>query len=128
MTHESLTPAQQADALWKATQKLKLALAKLEPLKAEIAALETELLRSMLVSKTESLGTKNTTVAIKRTTFGDLKDDRAFFAYVAREGAWDLVRKQVNTGAAKERWEAGIEIPGVERATRVDLSITTRKK
>jgi hypothetical protein len=37
------------------------------------------------------------------------------------------VRKQVNVGAARLRWEDNLVIPGVAKGTRVDLSVTTRK-
>jgi hypothetical protein len=116
-----------AGNLWKAQQKLKAAKAKLAPLETVVDGLEKELLHAMVAGKLESVASKEATVSLKRTEFIELLDDKAFFAYVARKKAWDLVRKQVNVGAARLRWEDGIDIPGTQRGVRVDLSVTTRK-
>ena len=116
-----------AKALWKAQQTVKKAEAKLRPLKDAAAALEQELLDAMLKAKLESVAVKEATISLKRTTFAELYDDRAFFAYVGKEKAWDLVRKQANVGACRVRWEDDINIPGVRPGERTDLSITARK-
>ena len=117
-----------AKALWKAQQAVRKAEAKLRPLKAAAATLEQELLDAMLKAKLESVAVKEATISLKRTTFAALFDDRAFFAYVGKEKAWDLVRKQANVGACRVRWEDGINIPGVRPGERTDLSITARNK
>lgn len=116
-----------ADQLWKAQMKVRAAEAKLRPLKEAAQALEDEIQAQMIESKLEALSTKNVTLAIKRTVFAQLTDDKSFFAYVGKNKAWDLVRKQPVIAACRARWEDGITIPGVESATRVDLSITARK-
>jgi hypothetical protein len=82
----------------------------------------------MVEGKLESVATKNVTISVKRTEFAELHDDVAFFDYVGKKKAWDLVRKQPVISACKARWEDGVEIPGVRSAKRVDLSITARKK
>ena len=117
-----------AKALWKAQQAVRKAEAKLRPLKDAAAALEKELLDAMLKAKLESVAVKEATISLKRTTFAELYDDRAFFAYVGKEKAWDLVRKQANVGACRVRWEDDINIPGVRPGERTDLSVTTRNK
>lgn len=127
---ETHTPAELvnlAQNLWKAQQKLKAAKLKLAPQEETIKALEAELQHAMVANKIESLASKNATCSLKRTEFAELTDDKKFFAYVAKEKAWDLVRKQVNVGAARARWDDNIAIPGVEKGVRVDLSVTTRK-
>lgn len=116
-----------AQNLWKAQQKLKAAKLKLAPQEETIKALEAELQHAMVTAKCESIASKNATVSLKRTEFAELTDDREFFKYVKKNDAFDLVRKQVNVGAARLRWEDGLTIPGVQKGTRVDLSVTTRK-
>lgn len=120
--------AKLADRLWKAKQKLKAAQAKCAPLKETADALEQELLDAMLAAKMESLATKQATISIKRTTFAELYDDVAFFEYVRKQKAFDLVRKQPVIAACKARWEDNLEVPGVRPGTKTDLSITTRSK
>jgi ribosomal protein S12 len=126
-THTPAELAKLADNLWKAQQKLKAAKLKLKPQEETVAALEAELQHAMIAAKLESVASKNATCSLKRTEFAELTDDRAFFAYVSKEKAWDLVRKQVNVGAARLRWEDNLAIPGVKKGVRVDLSVTTRK-
>lgn len=127
-THTGTELADLAQNLWKAQQKLKAQEAKLRPLKESIDALELELQNGMLASKLEAVASKNATVALKHTEIAELTDDREFFAYVAKHKAWDLVRKQANVGACRERWNDGVTIPGVRAAKRVSLSVTTRSK
>lgn len=117
-----------AAALWKAQQVVKKAELKLKPLKDAASALEDELRDAMLEAKLESVATKQATISIKRTTFAELFDDKAFFAYVAKKKAWDLIRKQANVGACRARWEDGLTIDGVRPGERTDLSVTTRSK
>jgi hypothetical protein len=127
-THTPAELAALAQNLWKAQQKLKAAKAKLKPQEDVVAALEAELQHAMIASKLESIASKNATVSLKRTEFAELTDDRAFFKYVVKKDAWDLVRKQVNVGAARARWDDGLTIDGVKKGVRVDLSVTTRSK
>ena len=117
-----------AKALWKAQQTVKKAEAKLRPLKDAAAALEQELLDAMLKAKLESVAVKEATISLKRTTFAELYDDRAFFKYVAKNQAWDLVRKQPVVAACRERWDQDEAIPGVRPGTQHSLSVTARKK
>lgn len=116
-----------AAALWKAQQVVKKAEAKLKPLKDAANALEDELRDAMLEAKLESVATKNATISVKRTMFVELFDDKAFFEYVGKKKAWDLVQKRPVIAACRVRWEDGVEIPGTRPGERVDLSVTTRK-
>jgi ribosomal protein S12 len=127
-TIKTVTELQKAAAaLWKAQQAVRKAEAKLKPLKDAANVLEDELRDAMLAAKLESVATKDATISLRKTTYAELFDDRKFFAYVGKTGAWDLVRKQPVIAACKARWEDSIEIPGVRPATRTDLSITARK-
>jgi hypothetical protein len=128
MMTDTVKLQQTASALWKAQQAVKKAEAKLKPLKDAAAALEDLLLTEMLDAKLESVATKDATISVKRTTFAELYDDKAFFAYVGKNKAWDLVRKQPVIGACRARWDDELEIPGVRPGTRTDLSITARSK
>jgi hypothetical protein len=75
----------------------------------------------------ESVASKNATCSLKRTEFAEVTDFRAVQKYVVKNDAWDLIRKQVNVGACRARWDDNLDIPGVEKGVRVDLSVTTRK-
>ena len=120
--------AKLATALYRAEQRVKRAQEKMRPLKEQADALEAQLLSAMMAAKIESVATKVTTVSIKRNTFAELYDDRAFFGYVARNDAWDLVRKQPVIAACRARWEDKLTVPGVRPGERADLSVTARSK
>lgn len=117
-----------AKALWKAQQAVRKAEAKLRPLKEAAAMLEEELLAAMMAAKLESVATKDATISIKRNTFAELYNDKAFFEYVGKNHAWDLVAKRPVISACRARWEDDLTIPGVRPGERVDLSITARSK
>lgn len=102
--------------------------AKLDPLKEMRNALEEQLLERMLAAGQEAVSTKLATIAVRRNTFAELYDDQAFFAFVSKEKAWDLVRKQPVVSACRERWDDEVTIPGVRPGTKTELSITTRGK
>jgi predicted nucleic acid-binding Zn-ribbon protein len=102
--------------------------AKLEPLKKLRNDLEEQLLVSMLEVEMESVSTKLATISIKRNTFAEMYDDAAFFEFVGKNKAWDLVRKQPVVSACRERWDDDVKIPGVRPGTKMELSITTRTK
>jgi chromosome segregation ATPase len=102
--------------------------AKLTPLKSELKELEDEYLAAMLDAKIEQVATTQVTLAVRRTTFAELFDDQAFFAYVGKRKAWDLVRKQPVVAACRERWDQDESIPGVRPGTQHSLSVTARRK
>jgi hypothetical protein len=126
-THTAAELADLAQNLWKAQQKLKAAQQKLKPQEEAIAALEAELQHAMVAGRLESVASKNATCSLKRAEFAELTDSKKFFAYVVKKDAWDLVRQQVNVGAARLRWDDKLKIDGVEKGVRVSLSVTTRK-
>lgn len=116
-----------ATNLRKAQAKLAAAEKRLKPTKDLVNELEEKMLAAMLAANLEQVAIKQATFAVRRTDVAELVDDKAFFAYVAKKKAWDLVRKQVNVGAARLRWEDKLTIPGVRHATRVGLSTTPRR-
>jgi hypothetical protein len=126
-THTPAELVNLAQNLWKAQQKLKAAKLKLAPQEEVVKSLEGELQHAMIAAKMESVASKNATCSLKRTEFAEVTDFRAVQKYVVKNDAWDLIRKQVNVGAARLRWDDNLEIPGVEKGVRVDLSVTTRK-
>jgi hypothetical protein len=136
MTVKTKTPASVisglADNLYRAEanyhKKRRAMEAALEPLKALRNDLEETLLAAMLDARQEAVSTKLATIAIRRNTFAELFDDRAFFEFVGKNKAWDLVRKQPVVSACKERWDDEVTIPGVRPGVKTELSITTRSK
>lgn len=95
------------------------------PLTKELGELKESALELMVEQDLQAVGTDKATYSLRHSTFPMLEDAELFFAYAAADN-WDLVRKQVNSAAWKERIEHGIEVPGVEVGKRVDLGIRNR--
>jgi hypothetical protein len=125
-THTGDELAKLAESLWKAQQKVKIAKTKVDALKESADALEAELQHAMIAAKLESVASKHATCSLKRTEIATITDDRAFFAFASKKANWDLLYKRANNAACKARWEDDVVVPGVEKATRVDLSVTSR--
>lgn len=47
--------------------------------------------------------------------------------YIKETGDFSLLHKRITVTAVKERWEAGIEVPGVGRMTKYKLSVSGTK-
>jgi hypothetical protein len=48
----------------------------------------------------------------------------AFYKYVMKKKAFELLQKRLSATAIQERWDAGEKIPGVEVFTTVGVSLT----
>jgi hypothetical protein len=97
---------------------------KIEELKKSEGSLEAHIINSF--SKTDITGAKGkvATAGIKTTTTVDTEDWDTYLAYVVKNKAWDLLRKQPAVRAVQERWEQGQEIPGVKPFVKIGLSLT----
>ena len=47
--------------------------------------------------------------------------------FIKQNDAWDLVHKRLTITAVRDRWDAGVEIPGVGRMTKYKLSVSGTK-
>jgi len=75
-------------------------------------------------AKLDSLGT----VQVVHRTEYKLQDPTVFYRYVARNRAFDLLTKRINTKAVRERLEAGKKVPGIELTTLRTLRFTPVSK
>lgn len=50
-----------------------------------------------------------------------------FYGYIKKRGEFELLNRAPNARAIKERWEAGKAIPGVDKSTYRDISLTKVK-
>lgn len=53
-----------------------------------------------------------------------VKDKKKFYAYIKKTGAFDLLQGRLSSEAFRARWDAGKNVPGVEKFQVVKLSIT----
>lgn len=114
-----------------ALEKVQLQLAKAElkiaPLREMASELADQLRVAMVEAGIEGISTKVKTFSLRRTQIAVLDDDIAFFEYVAKKKAFDLLRRQPVIAACRARWDEQVQIPGVHAETVVSLGITARK-
>lgn len=112
------------DAFYKTRASRLVAEKKIDVMKQAESARKEEILRLLTGSRLEGAKGKLATVAITSTEIPMVSDWSAFYEHIKTSGAIELLEKRPSKGACVERWEAGVEIPGVQKNTRVDLSFT----
>ena len=63
-------------------------------------------------------------VSLKRSAVGKIEDPLKFQAYVKKKDAFDLYQKRLNLEACRLRWDAGEDLPGVEKTIVIDLTVS----
>jgi hypothetical protein len=48
----------------------------------------------------------------------------AFYAYIYKNQAWEMLQKRPGDRACQERWDAGEKIPGVDKLHKKDVRLT----
>ena len=61
---------------------------------------------------------------ITKKDIPQVADWPAFYKYVMKKKAFELLQKRLSATAIQERWDAGEKIPGVEVFTTVGVSLT----
>jgi hypothetical protein len=91
-----------------------------------------DVLKNAIISKYKEQGIKtlgSTNGIVKMTTLIEpvAQDWVPIWAYIRETGQFDLLHKRLANLAVKERWEAGVELPGVGRAEVFKLSVSGAK-
>ena len=78
------------------------------------------------LSKSDSTGVSGKVARVRIVTdeIPAARDWPALWRYVQDHDAWDLLQKRLSSGAVKDRWAEGVQIPGVEPYTAVKVSLT----
>lgn len=120
----ALALAGRVDALKKLRLNLDKAEAAIAPLKKRIAAEEQSLLELMVESKTEAVRGRLGRASVVRSLVPSIEDQKKFEAYVAKNKAFDLYQRRLNTVAWRDRIDAGLQVPGIKGFPRVSLRVS----
>jgi hypothetical protein len=112
------------DKLYGLRAKRLAAQKKIEAMGAMETAYENHILNTFAKADLDGAKGKTATAGIKRQTIYSIKDWEAFTGYVAETKQWDLMRKQAGSTACRERYDNGVEIPGIEPIAKITLSLT----
>ena len=106
-----------ADHYWHTRVKRLAADKVAEELKAEESRAEATLIQQMRQQGLTALG--GTAVRLALPTTPDykpaVKDWQALYDHIVQTGDFSLLQKRAGEAACKERWAAGVEVPGVEK-------------
>lgn len=97
-------------------------------LKSEELALRVEIKRLLDSVSLEGGRGQVATASIVHSVEPTVKDWSAFYQFVTANDAFDMLQRRLSSTAVKQRWDNGVEVPGVEKFDTWDLSLTKRSK
>lgn len=112
------------DKLYSMRQQRLVVQAKVETMKSEESALQDHVLNNFKKDEVEGAKGKLASASITRTTVANVTDWEAFYKYIKKNEAWDMLQRRVNDSAYRARLEESVVVPGVEAFGVVKLSIT----
>lgn len=116
------------DALWKIVEERKALSAADKALGEKEQILRDHLQHNLGKSKLDGARGKFAAVGLKTQIVADVTDWDKFYAYIAKNKAWECLQKRPGITALRERWDAGKEIPGVSSKEITVLTVTPVKK
>jgi hypothetical protein len=102
--------------------------AQVDEMKAEEQAVKNWLIDSLPKSELTKLSGKLATAALVSSSQANVIDWHKLHAYVEKHGAFELLQRRVSIEAVREVWDEGKDLPGVERYTKLDISLTKASK
>ena len=97
-------------------------------LKSEELALRVEIKRLLDSVSLEGGRGQVATASIVHSVEPTVKDWSALYQFVTANDAFDMLQRRLSSTAVKQRWDNGVEVPGVEKFDTWDLSLTKRSK
>jgi len=96
--------------------------------KAKEQAIEDHIINTFTNEQIGKAGGKIATASVVPTTYPVVKDWTAFYAYIHKHKAYDLLEKRPARVAYRERLDLGTKVDGVEPFIRKTLSLTKISK
>lgn len=94
-------------------------------LKAKESALQGILIEQMRLQEITAIGgqTVKVSIPVEPDYTPAVEDWSKFYAYIKKNNAWELLERRPGRLACRERWEAGVTIPGVSKFPVYKLSM-----
>lgn len=115
------------DLLWSLREERKAADVIVNEIKERESAVEAHLMNNFDKSGLDGAKGKYGLATLKHSTVADVTDWPAFYAYIQKNKAWDLLQKRPAITAIRERWDAKKTVSGVEPKEITTLSLTKVK-
>lgn len=96
---------------------------------AEALKTEEQMLKEMIITQLKGMDkqefrTLNLLAELRMKAVPAVADWDAVYSHITKTQEWDLIHRRITETAVRARWEAGDEVPGVNRTDVYDLSIT----
>jgi hypothetical protein len=95
-----------------------------EKLKEVEEIYKAELIHRMVNQKQGVLASQSHMVRLNTREVPVAKDWMAIREYIVKNQAWELMQLRLSATAFAERWEAGETVPGVEKFTTYNVSVS----
>jgi hypothetical protein len=86
-------------------------------------ALRAELVELLRESGAASIGGKVATISLTHKLVPVCEDWDKLYDYVRNTGAFELLHRRLADKAVRERWDAGVQLPGVNGLNVYDISV-----
>lgn len=116
------------DRLYTMRQQRLVKQAEAEKMKSYEVALQDHVLNNFKKDEVEGAKGKLASASISRTTVANVTDWEAFYKYIKKNEAWDMLQRRVNDAAYRARLDDKVAVPGVEAFGIIKLSITKAGK
>lgn len=121
------TQAQRADLLYE-VDKVRLEQQKVaENIKKFVSKLEKWFIQELPERSATGIAGKVARVQIVKKDRPSVVNWNKFYTHIKKKGEFELLNRAVNARAVKERWDAGKQVPGVDKFTFKDVSVTKVK-
>jgi hypothetical protein len=107
--------AELGDEFWTVLQERLAADRAAALLKTKESKLQAQIVEEMRKENVSAIGGQRVSLTLKKEDVPTAESWEKVWGYIQETGQFDLLEKRLGKLACKERWENGIEIPGVVR-------------
>lgn len=112
-----------ADKLYETREKRLEIMRKVKELEELEAALKQHLINELPEQDSSGIAGKSCRVTLVHKEVPYAKDWKEIYEHIMKTGHFDLLGRRLNNNAVQDRWEDGVDIPGVETYTTTTVSI-----
>lgn len=84
-------------------------------LKAEESSLSAQLTENMRIEEITTIGGQKVKLELKKELVPTVDDWDKVRKFIIETDGWDLIEKRIGKLACKSRWEADVQVPGVQK-------------
>lgn len=98
-----------------------------DKMKKFLSALERLFIQSLPNDDATGIAGEVARVQVIKKERPSVKDWAAFYVFIGKTRSFELLNRAPNAKSIKERWDVGVQIPGVEKFQFKDVSVTKVK-